>query len=106
MNVDHFFPHVNKQQNLNYGSADLYSVWNLVLDDSRINRHDKRDKFPNKRYRERFHNRNEFYINSKHLLSETIQNQTGKTEEERRRFLLVNSTSNSVPKLDSLSYRF
>jgi hypothetical protein len=85
--VDHFFPHVNKQQHLNYGSADLNGVWNLVLADSRINRHDKRDKLPHNRYLERLHNRNEFYINSKHPLSETIQNQTGKTEEDRRRFL-------------------
>ena len=65
----------------------MNGVWNLVLSNSRINRHEKRDKLPHKRYLERLHNRNEFYINSKHPLSETIQNQTGKTEEHRRRFL-------------------
>ena len=36
---------------------------------------------------ERLHNRNEFYIESKHPLAETIINQTGKTKQQRIVFL-------------------
>lgn len=85
--VDHFFPHVNKPEHLQRGGADVNGVWNLVLADSSINRHDKRAKLPALRFLERLHNRNEFYINSKHPLSETIQNQTGQSEPLRRAFL-------------------
>ena len=85
--VDHFFPHVNKMEHLSNGGADLNGVWNLVLCDSSINRHDKSAGLPSLRFLERLHNRNEFYINSKHPLSETIQNQTGSSESIRRQFL-------------------
>jgi len=85
--VDHFFPHVNKQEHLQRSGADINGVWNLVLSDADINRHEKRAKLPAIRFLERLHNRNEFYINSKHPLSETIQNQTGNSEPSRRAFL-------------------
>lgn len=85
--VDHFFPHVNKQEHLRQGGTDINGVWNLVLSDSKINRHDKRAKLPAMRFLERLHHRNEFFINSKHPLSETIQNQTGASERLRRAFL-------------------
>ncbi len=85
--VDHFFPHVNRQVHLEQGQADLNGVWNLVLCDSAINRFEKTAKLPHLRFLERLHNRNEFYINSKHPLSETIQNLTGNTEGRRRAFL-------------------
>jgi hypothetical protein len=42
---------------------------------------------PSLKYLTRLFNRNEFFINSKHPLSETIINQTGKTKELRRAFL-------------------
>jgi hypothetical protein len=85
--VDHFFPHVNKQRHLEQGGADINGVWNLVLSDSKVNRHEKRAKLPAIKYLERLHNRNEFYVNSKHPLCETIQNQTGSSEPRRRAFL-------------------
>ena len=48
---------------------------------------EKNAKVPEKRYLDRLYNRNEFYIESKHPLAETIINQTGKTKAERIRFL-------------------
>ena len=51
--VDHFFLSVNKQYHLEYGSADVNGVWNLVLSNSRINRHEKEISFHTKRYLER-----------------------------------------------------
>lgn len=65
---------------------NINGVWNLVLAEKAVNR-DKSSKLPEKKYLERLFNRNEFYIDSKHPLAETIINQTGKTREERCRFL-------------------
>ena len=42
---------------------------------------------PDKNYLERLYKRNEFYIQSKHPLAETIMNQTGKTQQKRIEFL-------------------
>ncbi|MHA8054182.1 HNH endonuclease family protein [Aquirufa sp. OSTEICH-129A] len=83
--VDHFLPHVNKLAHAKTG-ANINGVWNLVLADSKINLH-KKAKIPEKRFLQRLFNRNEFYIESKHPLAETIINQTGSTKESRRRFL-------------------
>ncbi|MDB4062236.1 HNH endonuclease [Vicingaceae bacterium] len=83
--VDHFFPHMNKLAHAEVG-ANINGVWNLVLANGNIN-NEKRAKIPEKRFLQRLHNRNEFYINSKHPLSETIQNQTGSTPEKRIKFL-------------------
>jgi hypothetical protein len=83
--VDHFLPHVNKLAHSQNG-ANINGVWNLVLADSSINLH-KKARIPEKRFLHRLFNRNEFYIESKHPLSETIINQTGLTKENRRRFL-------------------
>lgn len=83
--VDHFLPHVNKLAHSQTG-ANINGVWNLVLADSSINLH-KKARIPEKRFLHRLFNRNEFYIESKHPLSETIINQTGLTKESRRRFL-------------------
>lgn len=86
--VDHVLPHLNKFAH--YHSkypTDINGVWNLVLSDKGINRNDKRAKYPDKKYMERLHKRNEYYINSKHPLAETIINQTGKTVDERLNFL-------------------
>ncbi len=83
--VDHFLPHINKLAHSKAG-ANIDGVWNLVLADIKINLH-KRAKIPEKRFLHRLYNRNEFYIESKHPLAETIINQTGLTKENRRRFL-------------------
>jgi hypothetical protein len=83
--VDHFLPHTNKLVHSTTG-ANINGVWNLVLADSKINLN-KSAKIPEKRFLHRLFNRNEFYIESKHPLAETIINQTGPTKESRRRFL-------------------
>lgn len=83
--VDHFLPHVNKLAHSQTG-ANINGVWNLVLADSSINLH-KKARIPEERFLHRLYNRNEFYIESKHPLAETIINQTGLTKESRRRFL-------------------
>lgn len=85
--VDHFLPHVNKQKHSEYGT-NINGVWNLVLAHSSMNStKEKGAKIPHRKYLERLYNRNEFYINSKHPLAETIINQTGNTKEMRRKFL-------------------
>ena len=86
--VDHFLPHVNKVEHAKLG-ANINGVWNLVLSDSAINL-DKKARIPEKKFLERLFNRNEFYIESKHPLAETIVNQTGQTKDLRRRFLEEN----------------
>lgn len=83
--VDHFLPHLNKIEHSKNG-ANINGVWNLVLADSSVNL-DKKAKIPELRFLERLYNRNEFYIESKHPLAETIINQTGITKESRRKFL-------------------
>jgi len=83
--VDHFLPHVNKFAHSQTG-ANINGVWNLVLADSIINLH-KKARIPEERFLHRLYNRNEFYIESKHPLAETIINQTGLTKESRRSFL-------------------
>jgi hypothetical protein len=83
--VDHFLPHVNKLAHSTTG-ANINGVWNLVLAESKINLN-KKAKIPERRFLNRLFNRNEFYIESKHPLAETIINQTGATRESRRRFL-------------------
>jgi len=85
--VDHFLPHSNKIAHLESG-ANIDGVWNLVLAHHLINGQ-KSSKVPEIRYLERLYNRNEFFIDSKHPLAETIINQTGRSREERRRFLAM-----------------
>jgi CRISPR/Cas system Type II protein with McrA/HNH and RuvC-like nuclease domain len=83
--VDHFLPHVNKVAHSKRG-VNINGVWNLVLADSNVNSN-KSTRIPEIRFLERLFNRNEFYIESKHPLAETIVNQTGATKEARRNFL-------------------
>lgn len=83
--VDHFLPHVHKRYHI-YEGANINGVWNLVLADSQVNSH-KSAKIPERKFLERLFNRNEFYIESKHPLAETIINQTGKTRQQRIHFL-------------------
>lgn len=84
--VDHFFPHILKPVLPN---VNLDGVWNLVLSCNRCNRGNdgKFAKVPTIRYLERLYKRNEFLIASHHPLRETLIQQTGKTEEERKNFL-------------------
>ena len=65
---------------------NINGVWNLVLSDPDINGN-KTNYIPEKRFLERLFKRNEFYIQSKHPLAETIINQTGKTQQQRIEFL-------------------
>ena len=81
--VDHFLPHLNKMYHL---PSNINGVWNLVLADKTINR-DKKERIPEIKYLQRLYNRNEFFIESKHPLAETIINQTGKTPKKRKDFL-------------------
>ena len=83
--VDHFLPHLNKTIHNDFG-ANINGVWNLVLADKDINRN-KSARIPEKRFLQRLFNRNEFYIESKHPLAETIVNQTGNTKQKRIDFL-------------------
>lgn len=83
--VDHFLPHIHKRHHHSSG-ANINGVWNLVLADAEVN-NDKRARIPERRFLERLFNRNEFYIESKHPLAETIINQTGATRQQRIQFL-------------------
>ena len=83
--VDHFFPHVNILNHYQ-DNANLNGVWNLVLADKKVNAN-KLARIPHEKYLLRLFNRNEFYIESKHPLAETIVNQTGNTKDKRARFL-------------------
>lgn len=85
--VDHFFAQSLKQKS---GLSDrVDGVWNLVLACQACNR-GKKGKFnqlPEIRFLERLHIRNSFFIESHHPLRETLMQQTGATEPERRQFL-------------------
>ena len=83
--VDHFFPHINKTIHNEFG-ANINGVWNLVLANKDVNRN-KSARIPEKRFLQRLFNRNEFYIQSKHPLAETIINQTGNSKQKRIEFL-------------------
>ena len=83
--VDHFFPHSMKVLYHSNG-ININGVWNLVLADPNINGN-KTNHIPEKRFLERLFQRNEFYIQSKHPLAETIINQTGQTQKQRIEFL-------------------
>jgi len=84
--VDHFFPHVLS----GFGVAEpIDGIWNLVLSCQECNRGvgGKFMRLPSRRYLERLHTRNEFYISSHHPLRETLMMQTGSREADRVRFL-------------------
>lgn len=97
--VDHFLPHLNKSNHQSLG-ANINGVWNLVLADKMINI-EKRAKIPEVRFLEKLFDRNEYYIESKHPLAETIINQTGQTKNQRKNFLQTHyniALSNSIQK--------
>ncbi len=86
VDVDHFFPHKLKQNQL---GILVDGIWNLVLSCQNCNRgiNGKFDRIPSIRLLQRLHRRNEFFIGSHHPLRETLINQTGKTEMDRSKFL-------------------
>ena len=81
--VDHFLPHRNKRAHL---PANINGIWNLVLACFDCNSV-KSSQIPHLDFLYRLMKRNEFYISSNHPLSETIQNQTGGTRDDRKSFL-------------------
>lgn len=93
--VDHFFPHVLKQQVKS--SLNLDGVWNLVLSCRTCNRgrNGKGARVPDLRYLYRLEKRNNFLIDSHHPLRETLIMQAGMTELDRRAFLM-NADKRSV----------
>lgn len=84
--VDHFFPHKLKKS---YPYTNLDGVWNLVLSCIDCNRgvKGKSDRIPALDFLVLLHQRNEHLIKSDHPLKETLINQTGKSEIQRRGFL-------------------
>ena len=95
--VDHFFPHILK----NYGVYEVDQIWNLVLTCKECNRGTggKFEKIPDIQYLYALNKRNNFYIESHHPLRETIINQTGKLQEDRRQFLqrMFDDAVNNIP---------
>lgn len=86
--VDHFFPHVLKRTELGT-RVNLDGVWNLVLACQRCNAgpEGKWMRVPALQYLDRLHRRNEYLIQSRHPLRETLMQQTGASEQRRREFL-------------------
>ncbi len=95
--VDHFFPDMLKH----YGLNNLNQVWNLVLTCVSCNRGEggKFQRIPDISFLYLLNKRNNFYVESHHPLRETIINQTGKTNEDRKSFLqtMFNSATDFLP---------
>jgi hypothetical protein len=96
--VDHFFPHALK---LAGGFEEVDRIWNLVLSCRRCNRgpYGKFMNIPSVDLVKRLHLRNEYYIGSHHPLRETLIQQTGSTEPERRSYInsFLNRASQRLP---------
>lgn len=89
VDVDHFLPWTLKEK-----IANINGVWNLVLSCRDCNRGEdgKFAKVPEIELLQRLHKRNEYFINSHLPLRETLIQQTGKNEVERRGFLQAHYT--------------
>jgi hypothetical protein len=84
--VDHFFPHVLRRSGI--AGETINGVWNLVLSCPTCNgAGEKGAKVPNINLVNRLNRRNEYLIDSKHPLKETIIIQTGKTKQLRSKFI-------------------
>ncbi len=85
--VDHFIPWIARDE-----VPNINGVWNLVLACQCCNRGEagKFARLPGTKLLARLHARNEYFIQSKLPLHETIVNQTGKQPEQRRNFLIDN----------------
>jgi hypothetical protein len=86
--IDHFFPFTLLDHDLPK-EVNIDGIWNLVLACSDCNKGvaGKFARVPEIKYLERLHRRNGFLIDSHHPLRETLINQTGNTEQERRIYL-------------------
>lgn len=86
--VDHFFPWI-LQARVGSVQLNLNGVWNLVLSCQDCNRgqNGKSARIPSFEYLEKLHGRNNYLVDSHHPLRETIMQQTGNSEPERRRYL-------------------
>jgi hypothetical protein len=84
--VDHFFAHSLKQQGF---GAIIDELWNLVLACTDCNRGEggKFASLPIEKLLNRLRTRNEFLIGSNHPLKETLIQQTGYQESDRKAFL-------------------
>lgn len=84
--VDHFFPW---RLGFRLDGTDINGVWNLVLACASCNgwAGGKSDAIPEKRFLIRIHRRNSYLIDSHHPLRNALIEATGRTEEERWRFL-------------------
>jgi len=95
--VDHFFPHILKD----YGFFEVDQIWNLVLACKDCNRGTggKFEKIPDIKYLYALNKRNNHYIESHLPLRETLINQTGKGEDERKNFLqqMFDNSINHIP---------
>ncbi len=95
--VDHFFPHILKS----FGIQKIDQIWNLVLACRNCNRgkDGKFEKIPDIEYVEALYKRNNYYIESHLPLRETLINQTGSQEHQRRVFLqgMFNSAVGHIP---------
>ncbi|WP_105259004.1 HNH endonuclease domain-containing protein [Pseudoalteromonas sp. T1lg88] len=89
VDVDHFLPWTLKDH-----VPNINGVWNLVLSCQDCNRGEKGKfaKVPVLELLKRLHKRNEYFINSHLPLRETLIQQTGKNEAQRRAFLQTNYT--------------
>ncbi|WP_151993974.1 HNH endonuclease [Buttiauxella massiliensis] len=85
--VDHFIPWAARGEVNN-----INGVWNLVLACKCCNRGiaGKSSRLPSRELLQRLHARNEYFIQSKLPLHETIVNQTGKQSAQRKDFLAQN----------------
>ncbi|HKN05135.1 MAG TPA: HNH endonuclease [Buttiauxella sp.] len=85
--VDHFIPRAARDEVNN-----INGVWNLVLACKCCNRGvaGKSSRLPSRELLQRLHARNEYFIQSKLPLHETILNQTGKLPAQRNDFLEQN----------------
>lgn len=85
--VDHFIPWAARHE-----VSNINGVWNLVLACRCCNRgvEGKSARIPDIRLLQRLHTRNEYFIQSKLPLHETIALQTGQRPEARRSFLQRN----------------
>jgi hypothetical protein len=85
--VDHFFPH--KLKFVPEIGSVVDGIWNLVLSCIDCNRgvDGKFDKLPSLTLLIKLSHRNEYLIKSHHPLRETLINQTGRVESDRKDFL-------------------
>lgn len=91
--VDHFIPWAARNE-----VPNINGVWNLVLACKSCNS-SKSARLPGTRLLARLHARNEYFIQSRLPLHETIVNQTGRLPEQRKGYLISSWDSARVTRL-------